>query len=145
MEKILKKYIQTGAFNLKITENLKQICTAPNKAMGIYLIYNVSDCSDELLYIGCCGHITNNGSASVRKTGGGGIFGRIVNGHQFGKVKRWQSIPLKMDEENFSELKFVWFETFNDEVKHSPIYVESLLLQRYFEIEGRLPKWNLKF
>lgn len=144
MKIILDKYLNSGFFNFKSDDSLKVVCNAPKNISGIYLISN-SNRAHELLYVGCCGHIKNDGNLSTRSTGGGGIYGRIVNGHQFGKVKRFQSIPNQMLLENISELKFEWFETFNCDIKHSPIYVESLLLQHYFDVHGKLPKWNKKF
>jgi hypothetical protein len=144
MNSILHEYKNSGHFLFKVEDNLKLVCNAPKNISGIYLISNPSN-SDELLYIGCCGHIKNDGGLSTRSSGGGGIYGRIVNGHQFGKIKRFQSIPNQMQLEDISELKFEWFETFNSDLKHSPIYVESLLLQKYFETYAKLPKWNLKF
>lgn len=67
--------------------------------------------------------------------------------YQFGRVKRFESIPKQMVTENIISLEIEWFVTFDDsaQITHSPIYVESLILQEYFEINGRLPRWNQKF
>lgn len=144
MLNILKNYSDNGSFILNLNENLKSNCNAPKDKCGVYLIYNITN-KKELIYIGCTGHITNKGEISIRKTGGGGIYGRIVNGHQFGKLKRWESIPKQMLEEKIIKLEFEWYSTFNETIKHSPIYTESTLLQNYYELNGKLPKWNKKF
>src|SRR5690606_6290052 len=134
-----------GSFTYSIGEDLRTVCNAPNNKSGIYLFYDLST-SKELIYVGCCGHIINNGQLSTRETGGGGICGRIVNGHQFGKEKRWKSIPNQMEKDNISKLEIAWFVTIEDEgIKHSPIYAESVILQNFLEVNGKLPKWNKKF
>lgn len=144
MKNSTEKYLDTGSFIFKKNDDLKNICSAPKDKSGIYLIYDLSK-SRELIYVGCCGHLKNNGVISNRKTGGGGIYGRIVNGHQFGKIKRFLSIPRQMEKEDIKELEFKWFVTFNNEIKHSPIYAESTILQHYFEAYNKLPRWNQKF
>ena len=135
-------------FFYKITDDLKEVCNAPKNKSGIYQFYDITNGGKELIYIGCSGHIKKDGQISTRKTGGGGIYGRIVNGHQFGKEKRHISIPKEMKKENIQILEVEWIITFEESIeniKYSPIYVESYLLQRYYEENGKLPKWNLKF
>jgi len=145
MEKLLKKYQDTGKFNFDLNENLKNVCNAPNNKCGVYLFYGINGSSKILVYIGCSGHIKNDGSLSIRKTGMGGIKGRIVNGHQFGKVQRHISLPLQMKIDNFSSLEVKWYVTHDKTYIDSPSFVESCLLQYYFEEYKRLPKWNEKF
>lgn len=144
MKNLIEKYIDTGSFVFNKNDELKNVCSAPKDKSGIYLIYDLSK-SRELIYVGCSGHIKNDGAISNRKTGGGGIYGRLVNGHQFGKIKRYKSIPSQMVKEDIKELEFIWFVTFNDKIKHSPIYTESTILQYYFKTYDKLPRWNQKF
>jgi hypothetical protein len=142
--KNLLTYQDNRTFIFEKGEDLRKVCNAPNDKSGIYLIHDVTD-SKELIYVGCCGHIITNGQISTRKSGGGGICGRIVNGHQFGRMKRWKSIPTQMEVDHILKLEFHWYITFNNEIKYSPIYVESTILQKFFENNGRLSKWNKKF
>ncbi|GEO08305.1 hypothetical protein [Segetibacter aerophilus] len=144
MEEILKKYESSGSFHFSLNQNLKTVCNAPNTKAGIYLFYDVTT-QKTLIYIGCSGHIANDGKISIRKTGSGGIWGRIVNGHQFGNMKRHVSLPLQMKMDNIESLEVCWYVTHYNDLIHSPVYVESCLLQTYFEKEKRLPKWNKKF
>jgi len=142
---ILSKYKKSGKFIYSQNDDLRLVCNAVKDKSGVYLIYNCD--TKELLYIGCSGHIKNNGEISTRKTGGGGLYGRIVNGHQFGKMKRYEALPQKMREENITQIEIIWYVTFIEKtnLKHSPTFVESNLLQEYFEKNNRLPIWNLKF
>ena len=142
---ILEKYKETEIFNFKPSDNLKLVCNAPNNKAGIYLMFGFTNNVKSLLYIGCSGHIKNDGSLSIRKTGLGGIKGRIVNGHQFGKVKRHISIPLQMKQDNIDLLEIQWFVTHNSIFIDSPVFVESNLLQNYLNQNKKLPKWNQKF
>lgn len=141
----LSKYSESGKFIYNQNDDLRLVCNASKSKSGVYLMYNCD--TKELLYIGCSGHIKNDGEISTRKTGGGGLYGRIVNGHQFGKMKRYEALPQKMKEENIAQIEIIWYVTFDEKanLKHSPTFVESNLLQEYFEKNNRLPRWNLKF
>jgi hypothetical protein len=144
MNLILKNYLDCGLFFYSPKECLKKMCIAPNDKAGVYLFKN-GNRLDEILYIGCSGNIQNDGSIHIRSTGGGGLYGRIVHGHQFGKVKRFNSLPIQMKQDNITLLKVEWFVTHTDDYLHSPIYLESLLLQNYLLEYNKLPRWNKKF
>lgn len=142
----LKIYKYNDSFVFKIDDSLKEVCNAPRDQCGVYQVFEITNNTKKLIYIGSSGHIKNDGKFHIRKTGGGGIRGRIVNGHQFNKEKRRLSWPKQMKLENISELEIHWYVTYvNDEVKDSPCYVEYCLLQGYFNLHYKLPKWNLKF
>ena len=151
MEEILNKYSLQDSFIYSLPEEvetyklnrLRSICNAPIDKCGIYLFYEFE--SNRLLYIGCSGHIKKDGKESVRKSGCGGIKGRIVNGHQFGKDERWKSLPIKMKENGIDKIRIEWYVTWENPIFHSPIYVESCLLQTYLDKHKKLPDWNLKF
>ena len=145
MTEILKLYSDFGHFIFKNQDDLKKVCNAPSEKGGIYILYFEINDSKEVIYIGCSGHIQNNGTMSVRKTGGGRLKGRIVNGHQFGREKRFISWKSQMEMDNLNTLEIHWFVTHSAKYIHSPIYVESCLLQNYLDNFGKLPKWNKKF
>lgn len=144
MIEFLKPYVNSGQFIFNITDDLKNACNAPTRKGGIYIIYSEINNKKEIIYVGSSGHIQNNGNMHVRKTGGGGLKGRIVNGHQFGE-KRFISWKSQMQLNKLKSLEIHWFVTHNTEFIHSPIYVESCILQNYFDSNGKLPKWNKKF
>lgn len=79
-----------------------------------------------------------NGVIVHRKCGLGGIKDRLVNGHQFGKLPRRRSWPMKMREMGLSVLSVFWFDTENDD----PEKVEELLLAEATYKNGVLPPWN---
>jgi len=64
----------------------------------------------------------------------------IVKDPQYGIS--WMS---KLKDKNIDGLDIYWYETFNQKTKDIPSFVQSLLLQKYFEIYGRLPEWNSEF
>ena len=139
--KKLVKYKNADHFFFKPEDSLSQSCNAPKKGSGIYLVFIAETEAKELIYIGRSGCVQNDGKIKHRK---GGLNDRIVNGKQFDKPRR-TSWPSKMKEENIKELEICWYETFNYKVKDIPAYVEAKLLQRFFEINGRLPNWNKEF
>lgn len=135
----LRKYNNTGHFFFKAENDLGQICNAPKDKSGVYLVYALKSGDKELIYIGSSGQVQNDGTIKHRK---GGLWGRIVKGQQFGKVQRKISWPSKMREENIEALDIYWYDTFNSETKDIPVYTEALLMQRFFEMNKRLPRWN---
>jgi hypothetical protein len=145
MQYILSKYKEADRFIFTPSDDLKAVCNAPDDKCGIYIFYDASQNNKEIIYIGCSGHIKNDGSVNVRQSGCGGIKGRIVNGHQFDGRQRWLSLPVQMKKNKINELEIHWFVTCTNTLIHSPIFVESCLLQDFYETFGRLPRWNLKF
>lgn len=134
-----------GSFQFGVLCDLKQECNAPDDMCGIYLFYRENVSLKNLVYIGSSGYFKNDGSLNVRKSGCGGIKGRIVNGHQFDGRQRWQSLPDRMKNDGIENLIIVWYVTCDISTMHSPVYVESCLLQMYLDQNQKLPLWNLKF
>lgn len=141
---LLKKYSKSQSFRFKQNDDLHSACSAPTDCGGVYLVYELSKGTKNLIYVGSSGHITNEGKMRVRKSGGGGLKGRIVMGHQFKDV-RLISWPQQMKIEGIKELEIIWVVTHNLDYVDSPCYIEHCLLHEYFTIHGRLPKWNKKF
>lgn len=125
--------------------SLEKVCNAPTKESGVYFVFENKIDFKEIIYIGSSGHISNDGKIAVRTTGGGGLNGRLVNGHQFRKIKRKISWPNQMKKEHIKMLEIHWFVTFDEKNKFSPSYVEFNLLHEFFLINNKLPRWNQKF
>lgn len=89
--------------------------------------------------IGCSGKVQNDGQIKHRV---GGMYDRIVNGHQFGKTPRKKSWNQKLTDEGIDALDVYWYETVNKDVFDIPAFVEAQILQRFLEVYGRLPRWN---
>lgn len=142
MYKELTKYKNKNHFEFQIEDELADVCNAPQEGNGIYLVYEVIGEAKELLFVGSTGTVQNNGEIKARV---GGIYDRLVNGQQFGKLSRRKAWPIQMKNENIEKLEIHWMETFNAKTKHIPTYVEALILQKFLDEHAKLPRWNIAF
>ena len=142
MEKELKKYKSTNSFLLTVDGNLEEVCNAPDGASGVFLVYDASNDEKQLIMVGSTGTVQNDGTLKVKS---GGLYDKIVNGHQFAKTGRQYSWPEKKKKEAIESLEVVWYETFTEKVKGIPTFVEATVLQSYLTENGTLPKWNVAF
>lgn len=140
MYKELEKFTVTNQFLFNVDDSLEQVCNA-SEGSGVFLVYAVGD-EKELIMVGSTGTIQNNGALKIKN---GGLFDKIVEGHQFAKTGRKYSWPAQMKKEAISALEVVWYETFNNEVKSIPTAVEGQVLQSFLDENGRLPRWNVAF
>lgn len=131
MFEILERYHHHGDFEFGKLENLAEKCNAPRNKSGIYIVFNEKN---TLIYIGRSGHKLCDGTIKHRQDG---IYGRLVDGKQFGKARR-NSWPLKMKERGDERLLVFWYDTEND----NPKAVESILLHEVVKEFGSLPPWN---
>ena len=141
----LDKYTENDHFFFKPKDILKEVCNAPTNKSGLYIVYALKNGKIELVYIGRSGKIKKDGSMFIRKAGLGGMKDRIVNGHQFGKTPRRISWVNQMKLENIEALDVYWYVTHNNNSQDCPRKLESILLQKHFDIYGRLPRWNNEF
>lgn len=137
----LEKYKSNNNFFFDGRIELANVCNAPKNGVGVYFVYALKSGGIELVYIGSSGKIKQNGKVKIRK---GGIFDRIVNGKQFGEPRR-KSWKQKLLEEKIDALDIYWFETFDKNHNDIPLFVEGSIIQSYFHINERLPKWNKEF
>lgn len=137
----LNKYTQNDHFFFKPVDNLGQVCNAPTDRSGVYIIYALKGGRIELVYIGRSGEVKADGSHFIRKAGLGGLKDRLVNGKQFGAARR-NSWKTQMLAEKIEGLDIYWYATHNDQFVDCPKKLENKLLQKHFDIYGRLPKWN---
>jgi hypothetical protein len=137
----LDKFKTNDHFFFTKKDELESVCNAPIKGIGVYLVYALKDGRIELIYIGSSGKILQNGKSKVRI---GGIADSIVNGKQFGESRNisWKA---KVTEENIEALDIYWYETFDKVNRDIPSTIEGILIQRFYEIHGVLPKWNKEF
>ncbi|SEP62351.1 hypothetical protein [Flavobacterium urocaniciphilum] len=142
MEKELKKYKSTNSFLFTTDLNLEEVCNAPDGASGVFLVFDISNDNKQLIMVGSTGTVHNDGTLKVKS---GGLYDKIVNGHQFAKTGRKYSWPAQMIKEGIDSLEVVWYETFNSKVKGIPTFVEATVLQIYLDENGTLPKWNVAF
>jgi hypothetical protein len=50
-----------------------------------------------------------------------------------------------MKKEEISRLEVVWYETFNNDTKVIPTFVEAQILQNFLSENAKLPRWNVAF
>lgn len=131
----------SGQFYFESTNELGKVCNAPKNGIGVYLVYTLKKDKFELIYIGSSGKVRQNGTSKLRK---GGIYDRIVNGKQFGDVRR-KTWKQKMIDKRIDTLRIQWYVTFDQHAKNIPVVVEGNLIQEYFNTNGKLPEWNMEF
>ena len=137
----LKKYKINNHFFVMKNSDLEKVCNAPKTSFGIYLVFALKKGRIELVYVGSSDKIQNDGSIKHRE---GGLYDSIVNGHQFGKIPRKISWLNKINEEGIDGLDVYWYDTFNNKTKDIPSYVEAVIIQRHFDINRKLPDWNIE-
>lgn len=142
MFEILKRYKSQNHFFFSVDDKLDNVCNAPKNGSGVYLIYQIKGDDKTLVYIGSSGKVSKKGAIQHRKSGKGGIFDRIVNGKHSDGVKRNKAWKNIMIENSSDKLEIHWYETFNEETKDIPAFVEATLIQDFFNLHDRLPIWN---
>jgi hypothetical protein len=92
--------------------------------------------------VGSTGTVQNDGTL---KSKNGGLYDKIVNGHQFAKTGRKYSWPAQMKKESIDKLEVYWYETFNEKNKIIPTFIEGQILQNFLTEFSKLPRWNIAF
>lgn len=142
MSKELEKFKASNSFTFTVNDSLEEVCNAPEGSAGIFVVYEIDGDAKELIMVGSTGTVQNDGTL---KSKNGGLYDKIVNGHQFAKTGRKYSWPAQMKLENISVLEVVWYETFNTDVKAIPTSVEGQVLQNFLDENAKLPRWNVAF
>jgi hypothetical protein len=142
MYKELKKFKNQNSFSFTANDNLETVCNSSETVNGVFLVYDVKGEEKELIMVGSTGTIQNNGTL---KSKNGGMYDKIVNGHQFAKTGRKYSWPAQMKFENIERLEVYWYDTFNEKNKVIPTFVEGQILQNFLDETGKLPRWNVAF
>ena len=142
MYKELKKFKTNNTFQFSIDDNLEAACNAPQNGNGIFTVNAFVGDVSELIMVGSTGTVQNDGSL---KSKNGGLYDKIVNGHQFAKTGRKYTWPAQMKTEKIDFLEVSWYETFNKKNKVIPTFVEGQILQNFLDENGRLPRWNVAF
>lgn len=142
MYKELKKFKNQNSFSFTQNDDLEKVCNTPENVSGVFLVYDVKEDAKELIMVGSTGTIQNNGTL---KSKNGGMFDKIVNGHQFAKTGRKYSWPAQMKLENIETIEVYWYDTFNNKTKVIPTFAEAQVLQLFLDETGKLPRWNVAF
>lgn len=142
MYKELKSIKSKNQFVFDQNDSLEEVCNAPDTASGIFLVYAISNEVKELIMVGSTGTVQNDGTL---KSKNGGLYDKIVNGHQFAKTGRKYSWPAQMKKESIDKLEVFWYDTFNDKNKIIPTFIEGQILQNFLIENNKLPRWNVAF
>ena len=138
MYKELEKFTVKGNFTFTQEDNLEAVCDASETGSGVFVVY----ADKELIMVGSTGTVQNDGTL---KSKNGGLYDKIVNGHQVAKTGRKYSWPAQMKKESIDTLEVFWFEAFNNEAKSIPTSVEGQVLQNFLDENSKLPRWNVAF
>jgi len=126
----LRKYKKNDHFfftkGVKLSDVSKNVPELP----GVYYIIRLAKGNVELVYISKSGapfQVGNAKSQSLRN---------VINSKQ-------EFLDDKLSEEkNIDALDIYWFVTMDASHNDLPAYVEGLILQRIFDVQGKLPVWN---
>lgn len=129
------KYKNNGHFFFKKGDKLSVVSNDVPNLSGVYYILKLSKGKVELIYIGKSGIITSEGD--IKKQ----TLRRRFDDSQ-GKLYSHEYFYEKIEDANIDGLDFYWFVTMDKANNELPVYVEGLLLQKYFEVNGELPLWN---
>jgi hypothetical protein len=126
-----KKYKTQGHFFFKKGNSLKEQSVDVPELPGVYYILRLANGKLDLVYVGKSGTISQSGKFKEQ----------LLQG----TVRAKDFLPQQMAEENIDGLDIYWFVTMDKTNSDLPGYVEGILMQRYFDIHGKLPPWNKYF
>lgn len=133
-----KKYKNNGHFFFKKGTILKEVSKSVPDLPGIYYIVRLSGGRIELVYIGKSGTMKQNGIFNDL-----GLKIRLNSKHD--GIETQDYFESRILKENIDALDIYWFVTIDSKSQDLPGFVEGLLIQRFFELYGRLPLWNKEF
>ncbi|UBM62790.1 hypothetical protein LA303_02135 [Candidatus Sulfidibacterium hydrothermale] len=134
----IKKYKNNGHFFFQKGVSLLEVSAGVPELPGVYYIIKLAHGRVDLVYIGKSGTMEQNGHFKNQ------LLKKRLNNKQE-NMRREDFFLKKIEEENIDALDIYWFVTFDKQNHDLPAYVEGLLMQRYFEVHGKLPEWNKDF
>jgi hypothetical protein len=137
---LLDKFKTNGHFFLRPTDSLEEVCNAPDKRDGVYIVYQLKDGHVDMVYIGASGIR----EILIVKDSLFGLRQCIINGLGQQNEPRTQAWPIKMLAEGIDALDIYWYVTYSGSLKHHPGGVQSMLLFQYSKIYDEFPPWNDK-
>ena len=132
------KYNNNGHFFFQKGDRLIDVSKDVPEMPGVYYILRLAKGKIDLVYIGKSGTINQSGIFKDQL-----LKGRINN--KSNGIKRQNFFEQKISEEIIDGLDIYWFVTMDKTINDLPGYTEGLLMQRYFEMHGKLPAWNKCF
>ncbi|MGY5848773.1 hypothetical protein ACW6QP_15300 [Salegentibacter sp. HM20] len=136
---VLSDY-KTDHFFLTGDQELHEVSNAPKEGMGVFLVYELKNGRINLVYVGAAGKVKHTG----RKIAKTGFYEDLINGEHFGG-KRPETWKQKLKKEKIDALDIYWYETYNQNIKDIPAFVQGQVIQLHFDMQGRLPEWNEQY
>lgn len=137
--KELNKYKTKGEFIFRSGNKLSEFCKAVPHAAGVYLFRTIKDGKDEVVYIGASGTMHQNGKFGKQ------LMKRRFQNMQNSKTRRQDYLDIAIEKSKLDGIKVNWYVTFDKFHQDLPMYVEGLLIQKYFDKHKVLPIWNKVF
>ena len=134
----IKKYKNKGHFFFKKGDRLTDVSKDVPELPGVYYIIRLSRGNIDLVYIGRTGTMNESGISKHQL-----LKGTINN--KSGGMKMQKYFEQKLIAENIDGLDIYWYVTMDKTNNDLPGYVEGLLMQKYFDMHGKLPPWNKCF
>lgn len=133
----LKNHVH-GIFHLRKGDNISQVMNQANVAdkSGVYIISAIQSTKKKIIYVGKAGSMNTDGTMKSQ-----GIRGRLKNVGT-DNISRNIIFQQVIQENNYDMLEILWIITFDEFHKDLPAYIETKLLQAYYERTGHLPNMN---
>lgn len=132
------KYKNKGHFFFKFGDKLIEVSKDVPDKPGVYYILRLARDKIDLVYIGKSGTISQSGKFKDQL-----LNDRINN--KCNGMKRQDFFDEKINAEKIDALDIYWFVTIDRFNNDLPGYVEALLMQRYYDINRKLPEWHKYF
>lgn len=133
---ILGKIENEGCLEFTLDSKLRELSRQiPDNICGVYMFVEEMENEDNILYIGCSGHIENGKPVSRKKHG---LRGRVYGKQE--KTPRDKYYKEVMKDKDISGLKIYWYDTGNED----PEYIEYRCILKYISLKGKFPEFNNK-
>ncbi len=134
----LEKYQNKGHFFFMKGNSLEEVAKDIPDEPGVYCVYALVRGHIELVYIGKSGMLEQNGTFN------GSMLNQCIN-YKKGGIKRDSFFKRMITKLGADALDIYWYVTFDKKHPDLPAFVEAILLQKFYDIYGRLPLWNKSF
>ena len=133
----IKYIIKKGYFSFKKGYNLSQLTKDIPEGYGAY-VFHKNTIDGEILYIGKSGTVNQNGSKHRQN------LKKRLTMNQCRSIKRQKFFNQKFDEDStLQSIVIEWMIV--DDKKCLPSFLEASLIQKYYELNHKLPLWNKEF
>lgn len=135
-EDILGRIENKGCLEFTLDSKLRELSwQIPDNICGVYMFVEEMENEDNILYIGCSGHIEDGKPVSRKKHG---LRGRVYGKQE--KTPRDKFYKEEMGKKGITALKVYWFDTGDGD----PEYMEYRCILKHIAMKGEFPEFNNK-